>query len=273
MATETSTKTQSLHVAEIGAVELSYSERGSGHPVMVLHGGGGPMSVVPWAELLGRTRSARVITPTHPGFAGTPRPDTLSSLGGLARVYAAFLDSLNLPGVTVVGNSVGGQIAAELALLRPGGVAGLAIVDGTGIEVPGHPVADAFSMPREELFRRSYHDPVRFAIDPTKLPPPALAAMAANFAALKVYSTSPKDAPLLPRLAGIEVPTVVLWGDSDRIADSDYGRAYAQAIPGASFHLMKDTGHVPQVETPEQLADLVWRFIEEHPTARARGPG
>jgi pimeloyl-ACP methyl ester carboxylesterase len=273
MVSETSTMNQQLTVDEIGAVELSYSERGSGRPVLLLHGGAGPISVVPWAELLARTRSARVITPTHPGFAGTHRPDALSSIGGLARVYAAFLDALNLQDVTVVGNSVGGAIAAELALAGGGRVGGLALVDGTGIEVPGHPIADAFSMPREELFRRSYHDPVRFAIDPSKLPPPALAAMAANFAALKVYSTSPKDTPLLPRLAGIKVPTVVLWGDSDRIADSDYGRAYAQAIPGASFHLMKDTGHVPQIETPEQLADLVWRFIEERPSGAARARG
>jgi pimeloyl-ACP methyl ester carboxylesterase len=273
LANETSTRKQPLDVEQIGAVELSYNERGSGRPVIVLHGGAGPISVVPWAELLARTRPARVITPTHPGFAGTPRPDALSSLGGLAQVYSAFLDSLNVEGVTVVGNSVGGQIAAELALLGRGRVAGLAIVDGTGIEVPGHPVADAFSMPREELLRRSYHDPVRFAIDPSKLPPPALAAMAANFAALKVYSTSPKDRPLLPRLAGIQVPTTVLWGDSDRIADSDYGRAYAQAIPGASFHLMKDTGHVPQIETPEQLADLVWAFVKERPYTGARAPG
>jgi pimeloyl-ACP methyl ester carboxylesterase len=273
MTNETSEKRQPLHVEEIGAVELSYSERGSGHPVMVLHGGAGPLSVVPWAELLARTRSARVVTPTHPGFSGTPRPDGLSSIGGLARVYSAFLDALSLRGVTIVGNSFGGGIAAEVALLSGGQLSGLVIVDGTGIEVPGHPVADAFSLPREELFRRSYHDPGRFAIDPSKLPPAALAAMAANFAALKVYSTSPKDTPLGPRLGGIRVPTVVLWGDSDRIADSDYGRAYAQAIPGASFRLMKDTGHVPQIETPDQLADLVWRFIEEHPSGSAAASG
>ena len=66
---------ETLDVEEIGRVELSFTERGSGHPIVVLHGGAGPMSVVPWAKLLAGMKPARVITPTHPGFMATPRPD------------------------------------------------------------------------------------------------------------------------------------------------------------------------------------------------------
>jgi pimeloyl-ACP methyl ester carboxylesterase len=62
----------------------------------------------------------------------------------------------------------------------------------------------------------------------------------------------------------VKTPTLVVWGDSDRIADVDYGRAYAAAIPGARFQLLSDTGHLPQIETPEQLLDAVWAFAETH---------
>jgi pimeloyl-ACP methyl ester carboxylesterase len=252
-----------LDVEGVGPVGLDYSERGEGRPVLVLHGGAGPTSVVPWAELLARTRGVRAITPTHPGFAGTPRPPALTDIRGLSRVYAAFLDRLGLEGVTVVGNSVGGWIAAEIAALGTPRLDGLVLVDATGIEVPGHPVADAFALPLEEIRRRSYHDPARFVIDPSKVPAAQQAMMAGNFAALRVYAGGTPPAPLLPRLSRIGVPTLVAWGESDRVADPEYGRAYARAIPGATFRLLRATGHVPQIETPEALADVVGSFLAE----------
>ena len=65
------------------------------------------------------------------------------------------------------------------------------------------------------------------------------------------------------------VPTLVLWGDSDRMFDPEYGRAYAASIPGADFTLLTDTGHVPQIETPEQLLDPIWDFANAQSSARA----
>ena len=66
------------------------------------------------------------------------------------------------------------------------------------------------------------------------------------------------DPTLAGRLARLKLPTLVLWGDSDQIADPDYGRAYADAIPHARFQLIKDTGHLPQLETPQQLMNAIW---------------
>ncbi|TMC86380.1 MAG: alpha/beta fold hydrolase, partial [Chloroflexi bacterium] len=72
------------------------------------------------------------------------------------------------------------------------------------------------------------------------------------------------DSGLAERLANVATPTLVLWGDSDRIADADYGRAYAEAIPGAQFQLLPKTGHLPQIETPGQLLEAIWAFAEGH---------
>ena len=132
------------------------------------------------------------------------------------------------------------------------------LVDAVGIEVPGHPVVDFFALTMDEVARHSYHDPDRFRIDVDALPPAAREMMAGNRATLAVYGgQTMTDATLADRLADLKVPTLVVWGEADRIADPDYGRAYAEAIPGAEFELLRRTGHVPQIETPELLRDTV----------------
>ena len=204
-----------------------------------------------------------MITPTHPGFAGTPRPDVLTTVRGLAELYTRLLDKIDLSQVTVVGNSIGGWIAAEMALVEPSRAAAFVIVDGVGIEVPGHPIADFFSLTPRQVAELSYHDPDRYGFDPSKLAPAALQALAGNRATLALYAgTAMSDPTLAGRLAGVNKPTLVLWGDSDRIADVDYGKALAAAIPSAEFRILADTGHLPQIESPEPLVEAIWRFAE-----------
>ena len=95
----------------------------------------------------------------------------------------------------------------------------------------------------------------------SKLPPAAHAAIAGYRASLAVYAgTTMADPSLAGRLAGVTVPALVLWGEADRIGDPDFGRAFAAAIPGAQFRLLTGTGHLPQIETPEQLLEAVWAF-------------
>ena len=82
---------------------------------------------------------------------------------------------------------------------------------------------------------------------------------AGNRAALAAYAgAAMSDPTLTERLRSVDVPTLVLWGDSDRIVDADYGRAYAAAIPKARFQLLPDTGHSPQLETPDQVSRAIW---------------
>jgi len=234
---------------------------------LLLHGGGGPLTVSAFADLLAAERPARVVTPTHPGFGGTPRPESLTTVRDLAAFYAGLLSDLDLHDVTVVGNSIGGWIASEMALLDPARIGGLVLVDAVGIKVEGHPVVDFFSLTPRQVAEASYHDPDRFGIDPTKLPPEALQAMAGNRAALTVYAGAQMyDESLASRLSGVTVPTLVLWGDSDRIADADYGRAFAAAIPGAEFKMLANTGHLPQIETPAQLLAAIWSFSSARST-------
>jgi len=243
-----------------GDVPLTADERGSGRPIVILHGGAGPVSVTGFADLLAEATNTRVIVPTHPGFSGTPRPEGLSSIPGLAEVYAGLLVELDLDDVGVIGNSIGGWVASELALRHPTRLGRVALVDSVGIEVEGHPVAAA--LPPAELARYSWYDPSKApSLDPATLPPALAQILAGNRAALALYGESMTDSTLLGRLSGIEVRTVVLWGEADRVVDTDYGRAFAAAIPGSRFELLARTGHVPQMETPDVLLDALRDFM------------
>jgi pimeloyl-ACP methyl ester carboxylesterase len=257
-----STPTHTVTVAGIGAVNVTVSQRGTGRTFLLLHGGAGPASVAQFADLLSAHHHARVITPIHPGFGGTPRPEALHSVAELAAVYRALLDELDLHDVTVIGNSIGGWVASELALLHSPRVSRVVLVDATGIIVEGHPVADPFSMSLGELMTRSYYNPEAYRIDPSKVPEAQRTAMAANRAALAVYGGNPSvgDPTLRRRLARLAVPTLVLWGEADRIGDPDYGRSYAAAIPHARFQLLARAGHVPQIESPDQVRTAIWDF-------------
>jgi pimeloyl-ACP methyl ester carboxylesterase len=237
-------------------------EAGSGRPVLLLHGGAGPQSVTGFADLLAERGPAHVIAPTHPGFGGTPRPESLTTIGGLAELYVGMLDDLDLTDVTVIGNSIGGWITSEIALLGSPRVGRIVLVDAVGIDVPGHPVVDFFALDLAKVAELSYHDPAPYRIDPSTMSEAQQAVMAGNRAALAVYAgTEMRDPGLVARLAGVTVPTLVLWGDSDRIVDPDYGQAYADAIPTARFQVLPDTGHVPQIETPDQLCQAVTDFM------------
>ncbi|WP_419817602.1 alpha/beta fold hydrolase [Glaciibacter flavus] len=243
-----------------GSVPLTVDERGSGRPVLILHGGAGPASVTGFADLLSASTDARVIVPTHPGFGGSPRPESLSTIDGLAEVYAGLLETLDLSDVVLVGNSIGGWIAAEMALRHPDRLGRVVLVDSVGIEVEGHPVAS--SLAPAQLAQYSWYDPAKApSMDPATMPPALAQMRGANQAALAVYGGTMSDPTLLGRLAGIDVPVLVLWGEADRVVDPDYGRAFAAAIPGARFELLAKTGHVPQMETPDTLLDAIRPFI------------
>jgi len=245
--------------AGIGPIEVSVAEYGSGQPFLLLHGGAGPQSVSGFAEKFAAAHEVRVLVPTHPGFGGTLRPEALDSVARLAALYQALLDQLELADVTVIGNSIGGWVTAEIALLKSPRVSGIVLIDAVGIEVPGHPVADFFSLTMDQVFELSFHNPDPFRFNAATLPPAAQAVAAGNRAAIAVYAgAAMTDPTLAARLGTLEVPTLVLWGESDGIVDSDYGRAYAAAIPLARFQLLPATGHNAQMETPDQVVDAIW---------------
>jgi pimeloyl-ACP methyl ester carboxylesterase len=263
-----STETTTVSVTGLGDVPVTFTERGSGQPVLLLHGGAGAFSVAGFAELLATSGAGRVITPVHPGFDDTPRPKQLVSVPSLAAVYRQLLRDLDLSNVCVIGNSIGGWIAAELAVAESaapdGRVSSVVLVDAAGLQIDAAPAPDFFSLTLDQVFDLSYFDPDAFRIDPAALPPERAAALAANRSALMAYAGSGMaDPTLLGRLPEVRIPALVVWGAADRMIPPAHGRAYAAAIPGGQFRLIDKAGHLPQLETPDELLAAVTEFAAE----------
>jgi pimeloyl-ACP methyl ester carboxylesterase len=243
-------------------LSVRIDEQGSGRPMLVLHGGGGPQTVSGLSSAL--SRRAHVLTPTHPGFAGEPRPEWFDSIDDLAFVYLDLLERLDLSNVLVIGSSIGGWIASAMALRDTRRLSGIVLIDAAGIQVEGHPIADVSSLTPDELSALSFHNPAAFRVDPATVTPEQIEARAANFRALYVYDQGQgmADPKLRRRLRRVRISALVVWGESDRVADPEYGRVYAQSFTDARFQLIPEAGHHPQIEQPERLLALLWEFAD-----------
>lgn len=239
---------------------LTFTESGSGRIALLLHGGGGPFTVQSIATHLSHTM--HVIMPTHPGWNGTERPAWLSTIPDLARAYVQMLKSEGYHDVLVIGSSVGGWIACEMALHNDTDLlTGLAVIDATGVAITGQPIRDFYALDARGIAEYSYHDPDRFYIDPATFPPEQVARQRANMATMRVFAGEQMyDPTLLTRLGQIQIPTLVLWGDSDRIVTPTYGQAFAAAIPNARFAIVTDAGHLPHFEQPQATFDALDAF-------------
>ncbi|HMA37676.1 MAG TPA: alpha/beta hydrolase [Chloroflexia bacterium] len=245
-------------------LNLTVSEAGTGRPALILHGGGGPFTVAGLAAHLAATM--HTITPTHPGWNGTPRPAECARIADLAGVYLDYLADHDLHNVLVIGSSLGGWIGCEMATRDAAGrITGLVLIDAGGIKVPGEPMRDFFALTAREVAEYSFHDADRFYVDPTTVPADQAAIRQANMATMRVLAGDPymHDPQLLNRLGRIQIPVLVIWGASDRIFTPAYGAAYAAAFPAARFAIIKEAGHLPQIEQPTATFACIDSYVSD----------
>jgi pimeloyl-ACP methyl ester carboxylesterase len=243
---------------------VTLTEAGSGRPALVLHGGGGPFTVAGTAEHLAETMHA--ITPTHPGWNGTARPDWVSGIDDIALAYLGYLEDNDLRDVLVVGSSLGGWIGAEMAVRDGAGrISGLILLDAVGVTVDGQPIRDFFALDARGVAEYSFHDADRFYVDPATVPEEQAARQRANMATMRVVAGAPymHDPALLPRLRPITIPVLVIWGDSDRIVTPAYGAAYAAAFGDGRLAIVPNAGHLPQIEQPAATLALIDDYVRD----------
>jgi pimeloyl-ACP methyl ester carboxylesterase len=253
---------------------VTLTEAGSGRPALVLHGGGGPFTVAGIADHLAQTMHA--VTPTHPGWNGTARPDWLSGIDDIALAYLGCLEDNDLRDVLVVGSSLGGWIGAEMAARDDAGrISGLILLDAVGVAVDGQPIRDFFALDARGIAEYSFHDADRFYVDPITVPAEQAARQRANMATMRVVAGEPymHDPTLLARLRRIEIPVVVIWGDSDRIVMPAYGAAYAAAFDQARLEIVRDAGHLPQIEQPAATFALIDDYVRDPQGRIESSPG
>jgi pimeloyl-ACP methyl ester carboxylesterase len=249
-------------IVTLQGIDLQVTRRGSGTPLLLLHGGGGPQHHLPFFQKL--TEHFDVIAPIHPGFAGSAIPAHFDGMEDLVYLHLDLMDALDLRDVMVVGMSMGGWAAAEMAVRNTSRMAKLILVDAVGIKTgdrESRDIADMFGLPQDEITRLLFHDPAN-APDLATFTDAQLTEMAASRIALAMYTWEPymHNPKLRYRLHRIQVPTLLIWGERDGLVPVAYAEAYRALIPGAELVVIPQAGHAPQVEQPDLFCRHVYTF-------------
>ncbi len=255
---------QSVTTVTIAGIEIELFERGAGAPILFLHGAGGVRPDDPFLALLAQNR--HVVVPSHPGFGRSALPDWLDSVDDIAHVHLELLDQLGLREVDLIGTSIGGWIAAEMATKVPERFPHVVLIAPVGVKtgpVDKLDIPEMFAIPQDKLQRLLFHDPDRFRPDFKALSDEQLAIMARNRETLALLAWEPymHNPKLIHRLHRVTAPTLFLRGESDGLVSADYLERYARLVPNSKFVTVAQAAHVPQLEQPQATADKVLAFL------------
>ncbi|HEX4599904.1 MAG TPA: alpha/beta fold hydrolase [Gemmatimonadales bacterium] len=255
---------------------IRYIDAGTGLPVIFLHGLGA--SLYAWRHTLGPVQAAgfRVIAFDNRGFGFSAKPAHGYDNAACTRLVVALLDSLHLSDAVLVGHSLGGAIAADVALAHPERVRGLVLLGAMGLGAREPllfrvarwplvgPVALAFRGRglTERLLRSAY-------ADPTKVTPADVDQYYAPVAepdyggALRGVLREFRTDALVGRLDRVQAPTLLLWGEEDRWVPPALGRLMATQIPRSAVLTVAHAGHAVAEEAPDQVNRLLIKFLKE----------
>jgi len=248
---------------EIDGCRTHLRRGGAGEPLLFLHGASGAPAIMPFMEKL--AQRFEVLVPEHPGYGQSDEPEWLENVHDVAYFYLDFLKALKLDRVTLVGSSMGGWIAMEMAVRDTSRLKSLVLVSPAGVKAPGVHPADIFLMAPEEVVRHLFHDPKlaeqRLAEPVT---PEAVEVGLKNRHTTARLAWEPRFYdPYLPKwLHRIDVPVKLIWGEQDRILPVGYVDTYRKLLPKADVTVVKNAGHLPHAEKADEFCDLVQRFAQ-----------
>ncbi len=253
---------------EVDGCKVRLQRAGKGAPMLFLHGANGPAIWVPFFDRLAERYD--VIAPDHPTYGKSGDPDWLEDIGDLAFFYLDFLKALGLDRAHLLGHSMGGWLALEIGIRDTARLASVTVVSPAGIRVKGHPPADIFKLTPAEMM------PLVYAGDDLRRKMLDLAAQPKSEAEIDdLIRTRTASARLCwhprlynPKLARwlhrIDVPTQIVWGDSDGVIPPVHAPELNRLIPNSKLVTIEKCGHSPQVEKPQALLDALAGFIPEH---------
>ena len=239
--------------------EIRVYEAGSGPDLLYLHGAGGLVQDDPF--LLALARDYRVHAPLLPGYGDSEGAEHLRDMLDVTLHSFDVWQALALERPLLVGHSMGGMIAAEMAAIAPDAVERLALICPAGLWLDDHPVADIFAALPFELPGLLFHDPERHGAllsaggdlnDPEFLTDFLVGNARRLGMAGKLLFPIP-DRGLASRLYRVRARTAVIWGNSDRLIDPVYADAFARLLPHAILTRIDAAGHMVQYEQPDPV--------------------
>jgi pimeloyl-ACP methyl ester carboxylesterase len=247
----------------VAGIKTDLRRAGKGRPLLFLGGLDSWIRDEDWSAPLAQRFD--LLMPQHPGFGASELPKHMVTINDFALFYLSLLEELDLRDALLVGSSFGGWIAAELAVRSSERISGLVLANAFGVKHGGRydrDIADFHAMSQAEVAAAFYHAPEKNRRDLTKMPDHVLTGIARSRETLAMVGWKPymHNPSLKAWLHRIRKPTLVLWGESDRIVKPDYGRAYAASIPGARFVSIPEAGHYPHLEQPHRFVQEIERF-------------
>lgn len=242
---------------EVDGCRTHLRRGGAGAPLVYLHGASGAPVVMPFMEKL----AARfdVLVPEHPGYGLSDEPEWLDNIHDAAYFYLDFLKALDLKDVTVVGSSMGGWIAMEMAVRDTSRIRSLVLVSPAGIASPGVQPADIFLLPPDEVIKSLFVDQ---RLAEARLAQPEdidISLKNRHTTARLAWEPRLHDPHLGKWLHRIDVPVKIIWGRQDRILPVQIMEELKKLIPQAETFMVENCGHLPQAEKADEFVELVCR--------------
>jgi pimeloyl-ACP methyl ester carboxylesterase len=253
----------------VGDMALEVLRKGQGQPLLFLHPGHGLDPDDRFLDALAKKYAVTALA--HPGFGSSDLPASITTVSDLAYFYLDFLEQEDLRDVVLVGASFGGWLAAELAIKGTGRFSKVVLLDPVGAKFGGREERDVkeilattiddlptllFSNP--EAGRQRFGD-----LDFPAMQEAEVTRFARNRESFLMFGWNHAlyNPKLASRLHRIKQPTLVLWGEEDTVVSPAYGRAYANAIPGAKFVGIPSAGHYGYMEQPAAYAEQALKFL------------
>jgi pimeloyl-ACP methyl ester carboxylesterase len=250
---------------QVGQTALYLLKGGSGQPCLVLHGVEGNEGWLAFHDHL--AEHATVYAPSHPGYGHTECPSWISSVPHQAVFYNWFLQEAGFDTVDLVGIGLGGWIAAQMAIMSSARLAHLVLVDAAGVRPRQGEILDIFVVPWRQVIEQSFSD----AAHAPEYQRIYGAAPIQDFGGIReagrtmtmrmCFKPYMYDSALPEMLAKIRVPTLIVWGQDDRIVPVECATLFHQAIPGARLEILDRCGHFAHLDQPEKLAATLQTFF------------
>ena len=243
---------------DVAGAKIQMLQSGGGDAVLSLHSIEGNLGWLQYLDAI--SNSAAVYAPTHPGFGRSERPDWLETISDLARFYLWMLQELSIDKVHLIGGYMGGWIAAEMAVMCPQVLKSLTLFGTAGVRPADGEIADIFLLGEDGTLDLAISDPgpILTAIESEERDIRIRGREMVTRLCWKPYMHSPSLIHLLPR---VNVSTLVVWGESDRVVPVSVGERIASAMPNARLEVIKGAGHMPHIENPGEVIPLLMQHL------------
>ncbi|MDA1326386.1 MAG: alpha/beta hydrolase [Proteobacteria bacterium] len=263
---------------EVQGHKIQLAEAGAGDPVLYLHGfadlHSASTEMFPFHEKL--AENFRLIAPAHPACAGSEEREDIDSIDDFVFHYIELLDVLGLDRFHLVGNCVGGWIAAEIAIRYPDKLRSLTLIGAPGLFVQGQSIADLFwvAQPEDGVY---YNDLRSFLFSDAKseignaLYPDGRGEVDEELMRYKMFRFASRigftppyfhDRKLIKRLSRYRGPALIVQGENDRFVPRAHAEAYAAGFASSRLEIIPNCGHSVVAERPEETAAAVGGFLK-----------